>query len=303
MKRIVVLAIILIGRCSPNSTAVDPKSENSDIAKGVLEVSVQSLGLKESPKGSSKAHISLPRHSLLLQLNRPPETEILRGNRIDWQKVRTLDGHTGFVPLMYVRKLSVFKNPVSEESITDIACNSKGCDSPREESLLNRFPQIFQREGRSLTISLLDGQSFVLTDAENLDLETAVVYRLSDYYQEVELILLESRLYEGGSYLLVDRSSGEKLTLWSKPTFSPSGELLLTCSASFAYDTSGIQIIDSTSIPPRIVFESSAVSYPTDCRWNTNKKVAFTEQKRTTLGWVRQGRFILSKASGWFLAD
>lgn len=300
-KGAATVALSALGCCSQASETSSLEHATKQEALAVLEVTVQILQLKDAPGPDADPVVTLPRYSLLMKISPEVQTGAVNGIPVDWIKVRNRDGKVGFTTTIPVRELTTFDTPPPETFRTDIECSSAGCASVAEKTVLRQFPDLFQRSDRVLRVSLIGERTVELVDSQDLNVDTAVVYRLSNYYIEPDLVLLETRRYEGGKFLLLSRKTGKELKLWSKPVFSPSGKYLLTCFSSFAYESSGIQIVEIKPGPPRIIYESSDIMYPANCAWKTDERITFIQNTHTELGWVRQERFLFFDRSSWWL--
>ena len=293
-----LLLVWLFGGCS-DAEPGDPSATRSHVPIAVYQVSVQSVLLSERPARKSRRLEALTSYSLVYALDDPV---LEKGQDFDahWLKVETATGKIGYLPMLILKKLETFPDPIISEGDNDIRCDSNGCTSAVEIGLLQSFPEVFSRNGRWLRIQV-EKDNVTLEDSSDLDHPSAVVYRASAYYQKQNAVLIEKRKYEGGEFLLLDLRTGVQIPLWNKPLWSPDGNLLLICSAAVAYDTSGIQIIDVIGLPPEALFQVTEPWFPGNCQWESDDRISFLQQIHTPLGWVRQKRFIYPHEGTWVI--
>jgi hypothetical protein len=107
-----------------------------------------------------------------------------------------------------------------------------------------------RKSGIVLQLSLLNGRVLELTDvnlnSSESNADQVVKYELAMYFESVDYFLVHASYYEGSSFLMISRRSGEKYTLDAEPVFSPGKNRFVTVSLCDAYCTQGIKIYQRT---------------------------------------------------------
>jgi hypothetical protein len=135
------------------------------------------------------------------------------------------------------------------------------------------------RTGFQLRIRLPAGKTVVLRDDTTAGMPF-IQHRYTAYLKRIRSHLIELRRYEGGSYLLVDDSTGIKTSIHGVPVISPDTKRFVSMSFDMGagYDPNLIEIWNVEARKPRREFSFESESWgPSDAAWRDSVTVDFTQ--------------------------
>jgi hypothetical protein len=124
-----------------------------------------------------------------------------------------------------------------------------------ERSCLRQVGELAQRRGYELQLKFRNGATRVYIDEDakchSDGAAGCVRYRLTGYFPEHDLLLIEVDRWEGGHWLLVHADTGKTSNIVAPPHYSPSKRWLVSVASSIgpAGPPNGIDIVPSSSDP------------------------------------------------------
>jgi hypothetical protein len=124
-----------------------------------------------------------------------------------------------------------------------------------EPACLDQVGELARRVGPGLQLKFRNGLTRIFVDedakCQTHEAEGCVKYRLTGYFPEHDLLLIEVGYWEGGSWLLVRADSGKTSEIVAPPHYSPSKRWLASVASSIGPSgpPDGIDIVPATSDP------------------------------------------------------
>jgi hypothetical protein len=135
------------------------------------------------------------------------------------------------------------------------------------------------RDRFQLRIQLPAGRTVVLRDDTTAGMPY-IRHRYTAYLKRIRSHLIELRRYEGGSYLLVDDSTGIQTRIPGVPVISPNVKRFVSMSFDMGagYDPNLIEVWNVEARKPRkeFSFESESLG-PSDAAWRDSVTIDFTQ--------------------------
>jgi hypothetical protein len=122
-------------------------------------------------------------------------------------------------------------------------------DNEQEQEANEKIPKSLSgqviRMGDSLLIKTGADTVTILANNHNDDGNSYVNYTFGEFLPEINCFLINADFYEGGCCVLINRDSGEKVEVWSKPVISPDKKWLLCPSFDLeaAFLPNGFQLL------------------------------------------------------------
>ena len=180
--------------------------------------------------------------------------------------------------------------------------NSYECAKAVEKIQLPRYPQLVNRQGGTLRLTLKSGKVVELKDVVIEGQETkTVLFSFREFLQELGYYLIHVQPYEGSSYLMVNYQNGKPYPLHDLFLLSPDRQRLATVLNSEAHNPNAIQIWRIS--PEKMTLEWSLwpkIWGPTDGAWQNNDTLTFA---KTDEKGVRFEKMMVRKdQTGWRLS-
>lgn len=173
---------------------------------------------------------------------------------------------------------------IEESQTVLVNCREKCVTShPRQDlvelAALRSSGGTVSRRDFALRIELPQGKSVILKDDTTAGMRF-INHRYTGYLKKIRSHLIELHRYEGGSYLLVDDSTGIKTRIPGVPVISPDGRRFVSTNFDIgaAYDPNLIEVWNVESRKPRKEFylESERWS-PSDAVWRDTVVLDFSQ--------------------------
>lgn len=103
------------------------------------------------------------------------------------------------------------------------------CADSVERDALGRAGQAVERRGDTLLVRPTHGPEVRLA-TDTTDADRWVIYRYQGFLPDVGQHLVAAGFYEGGEYLLVDRTTGRRVDVPARPVVSPGGQRFVVAS-------------------------------------------------------------------------
>ena len=185
--------------------------------------------------------------------------------------------------------------PSEQHRISDPKLDSIG---ESERIALQGSTSTVSRDGYDLRILIGDGRSIVLHDDTTSGLPF-VLHRYTGHVNAIRSYLIELLRYEGGSYLLVDDSTGASTRIPGPPIVSPDSIRFATLSWDVGadYDPNLIEIWRIEQRKPKREFSHESETWgPSDAVWQDSANVEFVENSGDSpIGPFRRVRARLSR--------
>jgi hypothetical protein len=129
-----------------------------------------------------------------------------------------------------------------------------------EAHCLGLLPEIAERNGKELRLTLDNGEAKTFQDVEEgcgpekFVFERCFVYQLEAYFRIGNSFVVYHGYMECGYYILVDRRSGEEIKLDAMPIYSPNGTWFVSVNDSELCDRPYDVAIWSAASPPQPEF-------------------------------------------------
>ena len=172
-----------------------------------------------------------------------------------------------------------------------------------ELSALRTVEGKVSRAGFQLAIRLPAGNSVVLKDDMTAGMPF-IQHRYTAYLKRIHSHLIELRRYEGGSYLLVDDSTGMKTRIPGVPVISPDAKRFVSMSFDMGagYDPNLIEVWNVEARKPHKEFSFESESWgPSDAAWRDPATVDFTQNSFVGSfdSFRKMPARLIHKGSGW----
>lgn len=143
-----------------------------------------------------------------------------------------------------------------------------------EEYQIQKYAHKIQRKNSLLVLKLENNKEYILKDSVKDDF--ALLYSFREYYDSLNVFVIELQYYEGGAYLLVNGMNGETQYVFGKTKLSPDMKKLVSYNADIVagYSKNGFQIIDLKNFYFTIEYEYLPNDWgPNNINWINNDEI------------------------------
>jgi len=185
--------------------------------------------------------------------------------------------------------------------------NSLRCAESIERSRLPKHKGFVERKGNKLRLYLSNGRVVelkTLTEEEcekNLERDDICAYAFWDFLKPVDYYLVFNQYYEGISFSLVSRKTGQIFIIDEIPTLSPDNKRFVTVDYGDAYVSGRIQIWKFTSSGISLEWTyDKPLGHRGDAEWVDHRSIRITAYIQDARGDLVPKYFIaVLNAQGW----
>jgi hypothetical protein len=167
---------------------------------------------------------------------------------------------------------------VDFSSICKDVSNSYICAKKIEKVQLNHFKKSVKRIDKKLVLKINNDTDIVLEDKGNGD--DVLLYSFRDYIKAINSYMVEIQYYEGGAYYLINKSSGNKITIPGLIKISPDKTRIVSYNLDLIsrYTTNGFVIYKLTNNSFLKEYEVEIEDWgPSNADWKDNRHIEFTK--------------------------
>lgn len=180
--------------------------------------------------------------------------------------------------------LVIGTNTAAEHRCPETIRNSYQCSQFLEKELIEDYPKLFSRSGAQLVIALPNGKKKTYVDfpdEKNHGVQGRW-YNLVDYYPEIGYGLVAVQYYEGGTYYLVNVTTGKDEDIISIPHISPDKKRVAVANVDLesGYTPNVLSVFELG--PDGLVkefLETPDDWGAGDLQWKSNEEIAFTQYR------------------------
>jgi len=162
--------------------------------------------------------------------------------------------------------------------------NYHECSLYLESLVIQSHPNRFVRNGNSLKVKLQNGKTARFTDTpsdkDGQNSDDVVAYAVVKYFSDIHYALIAVAFWEGGTYYLLNMTTGEKIEIGGEAVLSPDKRRIAVwlMDIEAGYSPNVLAIYRISSRGPVSEFLAKPNDWgPADVSWRNSQAVEFTK--------------------------
>jgi RNAse (barnase) inhibitor barstar len=187
------------------------------------------------------------------------------------------------------------------DSLCDGIINYSECAQIIEKYQLKNYSNYIKRVNSKLILNLENGKELVLENNESDGMDAKIHY-FREYYDSVNIFVIDIIYYEGGEYLLVNRVNGEQIYVFGKVKLSHDMKRIVSYNEDLiaCYSDNGFQIIDITENHFKLEYELSPKNWgPVNVNWINNSEIEIEKYELENEFKKTMGKTYFIKKDNW----
>jgi hypothetical protein len=197
--------------------------------------------------------------------------------------------------------------PTREALKLDTICDGRiyesECIDRVEKHILEEHSEWASREGKTLHLSIEEGEDLSFTSNDDPSPENFVNYRLTNYFPTIDAYMVHVAFYEGGTNKIINRISGKMIETDGEILVSPDNTKFLAYNQDLAttYSFNGFEIYTIGENRYEQQYQKGLDWGPAEPKWLSNTKIEFV--KISPLDFEPDGKAVYTLVNGKWVAE
>jgi hypothetical protein len=197
--------------------------------------------------------------------------------------------------------------PTRETLQLDTICDGRiyesECIKRVESHILEEHSDWASRDGKTLHLSIENGDDLSFTSNDTPSPEKYISYRLTNYFPSLDAYLVHLTFYEGGTNKLINRKSGNLIETDGEILVSPDNSRFVAYNRDLAttYSFNGFEVYSTGDNAYELHHKEELGWGPEDPKWLSNTKIEFV--KISPMNFEPDGKAVYKLEDGEWVAE
>jgi len=189
------------------------------------------------------------------------------------------------------------------DTICDGRIHESQCIDRVEKHILEEHSDWASREGKTLHLSIENGEDLSFTSNDTPTPEKYISYRLTNYFPSLHAYLVHLTFYEGGTNKIINRKTGNMIETDGEVLVSPDHSRFLAYNRDLAttYSFNGFEVYSASDNAYELQHREKLYWGPENPTWLSNTKIEFV--KISPMNFEPDGKAVYTLVDGKWVAE